>query len=167
MEKELRFRIIRIIFVLTYLVFASILWKNAYDNNVNAKGYLDSVSSTHFVELSDGINLTNAYPVSDEIGSTNESYKFKIVNDDSSTKPITIIALNNLDNDYISFDNIRYQVIKNNEIFIESNTLNNEGIMFNDIVNDENTYEIKFWIDNNANMYDILDKSFSVKISVL
>lgn len=167
MEKELRFRITRIIFVLTYLILASMLWKNAYDNNVNAKDFLNNLSSTHFVELSDGINLTNAYPVSDEIGSTNESYKFKIINDDLSNKPITIIALNNLDNDYISFSNIRYQVIKNNEIFIESNTLNNEGIMFNDIVNNENIYEIKFWIDSNANIYDILDKSFSVKISIL
>lgn len=167
MKKELRFRIIRIIFVLSYLIFATIVWKNAYINNINVKNYLNNLNNTSLIELSNGININNAYPTSDEIGSTNESYKFKIINNNSNTKPITIVAINNLENDYISFNNIRYQVIKNNEIFIESKTLNDEGIMFNDIVNNEDTYEIKFWIDSKTSIYDILDKSFSVKISVL
>ncbi len=167
MKKELKFRITRIIIVSIFFICTTILWKNAYINNINAKNYLYDISSTHFIELSDGINLNNAYPVSDEIGSMGDSYKFKIVNDNTYNKNITIVALSNLENDYISFNNIRYQVLKNNEIFIESNTLNNDGIMFNDTVSNENIYEVKFWIDSNTSIYDILDKSFSVKITVL
>lgn len=167
MKNELKFRITRIIFILIFLVFSSILWKDTYNDNISAKNYLDSLSNTNFVELSNGINMTSAYPVNDNIGSRGESYKFKIINNGNDKEDITIVVLNSLDNDYISYDNIRYQVIKNNEVFIESKTLNNNGIMFYDSVNSENIYEVKFWIKEDASIYEIIDKSFRVKIALL
>ena len=166
MEKELKKRITRIIIVLLFLIFSSVIWKDANNNMVNAKKYLEN-KKTSFIELSNGINIDNAYPVNDEIGSQGDSYKFKIINNDNKNKTITIGVINNLNNNFISYNNIRYQVIKNNEIFIKSQDLNNNGILFNDEITKENTYEIRFWINQNTPFDEILDKSFSIKIALL
>ena len=133
---------------------------------VNAKKYLEN-KKTSFIELSNGINIDNAYPVNDEIGSQGDSYKFKIINNDNKNKTITIGVINNLNDNFISYNNIRYQVIKNNKIFIKSQDLNNNGILFNDEITKENTYEIRFWINQNTPFDEILDKSFSIKIALL
>ncbi len=166
MEKELKKRITRIIIVLLFLIFSSVIWKDANNNMVNAKKYLEN-KKTSFIELSNGINIDNAYPVNDEIGSQGDSYKFKIINNDNKNKTITIGVINNLNDNFISYNNIRYQVIKNNEIFIKSQDLNNNGILFNDEITKENTYEIRFWINQNTPFDEILDKSFSIKIALL
>ena len=166
MEKELKKRITRIIIVLLFLIFSSVIWKDANNNMVNAKKYLEN-KKTSFIELSNGINIYNAYPVNDEIGSQGDSYKFKIINNDNKNKTITIGVINNLNDNFISYNNIRYQVIKNNKIFIKSQDLNNNGILFNDEITKENTYEIRFWINQNTPFDEILDKSFSIKIALL
>ncbi len=166
MEKELKKRITRIIIVLLFLIFSSVIWKDANNNMVNAKKYLEN-KKTSFIELSNGINIDNAYPVNDEIGSQGDSYKFKIINNDNKNKTITIGVINNLNDNFISYNNIRYQVIKNNKIFIKSQDLNNNGILFNDEITKENTYEIRFWINQNTPFDEILDKSFSIKIALL
>ena len=166
MEKELKKRITRIIIVLLFLIFSSVIWKDANNNMVNAKKYLEN-KKTSFIELSNGINIDNAYPVNDEIGSQGDSYKFKIINNNNKNKTITIGVINNLNDNFISYNNIRYQVIKNNKIFIKSQDLNNNGILFNDEITKENTYEIRFWINQNTPFDEILDKSFSIKIALL
>lgn len=166
MKSEFLYRISRITITILFLIFSTYLWKDANIDMVNAREFENNLKNISLVELSDGINMNNAYPTSDEIGSSNDGYKFKIINNGSNNESFIIKAENNLSEESISFNNIRYQIIKNGEVYIEAETLNDNGILFEDIVSEENTYELKFWISKDAG-FEILDKVFSVKIALL
>lgn len=166
MKKEINYRVIRIFTTLLFLVISSILWKDSNNNMVTAKKFLEN-NQNEFVELTSGQNLFSSIPVSDEIGLSNSTYKFKIINTGNNESNISIIIINNLEENYIPYNMIRYQVKKNGEIYTKPAQINENGILFDDTVNNENIYEINFWVSESVSLKQIENKSFSIKIALL
>ena len=102
------------------------------------------------------------------MGKENEGYVFKIVNNGETSKEFKIEFINTVEDEEKKLDAkfIRYQIIKNNEVFIDAENIPTDGILFTDSVEDENTYELKLWIDYDAT-HEILGKYFSSKIAVI
>ena len=168
LNKEIRFHATRIIMTVPFLLLPVYLMQDISASTIDATNYQSKNEALTLVELSDGINLKNAYPVKDEEGTLNEGYIFKVVNNDEKPKEFKIEFLNTVKDETKKLDSkfIRYQIIKNNEILIEAKNIPNDGIILQDIVDNENTYELKLWIDYDAT-FEILGKYFSSKIAVI
>ena len=168
LNREIRFHVTRIILTLLFLLLTVYLIQDTNAVGIDATNYRSKNTALSLVELSDGIKLVDAYPVSDEIGSKNDGYVFKIVNNGEQSKEFKIEFINTVKDEARRLDSkfIRYQIIKNNEVLINAENIPSDGILFTDIVDDENTYELKLWIDYDATK-EILGKYFSSKIAVI
>lgn len=168
MNKEILFHFKRIIITLLFLFVSTFLWADKSIVATNALAYRDMLEkSNNLMELSDGIKLEEAFPVSDEIGMKNDSYKFMIINDKNIKQNYKVYFVSTLPDNYEKLDNkfIRYQIIKDGNIFIDSKTIPADGFLFEDEVLDKNIYELKLWISNDATN-EAMDKYFSAKISI-
>ncbi len=167
MNKEVKFRLKRIISVSIFLIVATILWMDTNKVNGESLALYNDMNQLNFVELSNGVNLQNAYPVKDEQGLLNDSYNFAIVNNNNMNESYTIYFDNQLDDTVkqLPYSCIRYQVVKNNEIFISATTLNSDGVLFTDNVVTENDYELKFWINNSCGN-EVMGSSFNAKVAL-
>lgn len=169
MNKKLRFHIVRIIMTSMFLISTIFLIDDANANTINAMLYNDSSrKDITLIELSDGIRLENVYPTKDEVGASYEGYSFKIINNTNEKKSYQIKFINTLDPKYEALDTkfIRYQIIKNKEIYIDAKTIPSDGILFSDEVLEENVYELKLWISNDATI-EAMGKYFSSKIALI
>ena len=169
MDKKLRFHLTRIIMTTTFLMFTVFLWQDANFISSNALAYQDQANKyLHLVELSDGIKLENAYPVSDNVGMKANGYIFKVVNNTNTLKKYQINFVNTLDESYEALDNkfIRYQIVKNGEIIINAATVPDDGVLLTDEITRENIYELKLWIAEDATN-EAMGKYFSSKIALL
>lgn len=164
MKKEIIFRITRITITILFLIISTIFKQdisNVYASNIN---FLNDYKKIKIKELSKGINLQNAYPLSDNIGMLNDGYKFKI--EGQKDQRFTIYLNNEYKNieERIPNKSIRYIILKDNEILINPTTLNSEGILFTDTI-DQSTYELKMWISEDATN-DVFGKYFLGKIAL-
>ncbi len=147
---------------------ATILWRGQTVIYANAMEFRDNFSQTvYFNELSDGIQLHNVFPISDSLGVEYEGYKFQIVN--VGEKPVKVIVYleDVLDDSYpkLEYHFLRCKVTKNGEDFGEIKNLPDVGFLFSDTVEKENTYEVKFWLDENAGA-EAMGKFFQVKLGL-
>ena len=167
MNKEVKFRIKRIISVSIFLIVATILWMDTNKVNSKSLALYNNMGKLNFVELSDGVNLQNAQPVDDEQGLLNDSYKFAIVNHNNTNESYAVYFINELDDGVkqLPYSCIRYQVVKNNQVFIPATTLMDDGKLFTDNVMIENNYELKFWISNSCGN-EIMGSSFNAKVAL-
>lgn len=164
MKKEIIFRITRITITILFLIISTIFKQdisNVYASNIN---FLNDHKKIKIKELSKGINLQNAYPLSDNIGMSNDGYKFKI--EGPKDQRFTIYLNNEYKNieERIPNKSIRYIILKDNEILINPTTLNSEGILFTDTIN-QSTYELKMWISEDATN-EVFGKYFLGKIAL-
>ncbi len=164
MKKEIIFRITRITITIIFLIISTIFKQdisNVYASNIN---FLNDYKKIKIKELSKGINLQNAYPLSDNIGMSNDGYKFKI--EGPKDQRFTIYLNNEYKNieERIPNKSIRYIILKDNEILINPITLNSEGILFTDTIN-QSTYELKMWISEDATN-EVFGKYFLGKIAL-
>lgn len=164
MKKEIIFRITRITITILFLIISTIFKQdisNVYASNIN---FLNNYKKIKIKELSKGINLQNAYPLSDNIGMSNDGYKFKI--EGPKDQRFTIYLNNEYKNieERIPNKSIRYIILKDNEILINPTTLNSEGILFTDTIN-QSTYELKMWISEDATN-EVFGKYFLGKIAL-
>lgn len=164
MKKEIIFRITRITITILFLIISTIFKQdisNVYASNIN---FLNDYKKIKIKELSKGINLQEAYPLSDNIGMLNDGYKFKI--EGQKDQRFTIYLNNEYKNieERIPNKSIRYIILKDNEILINPTTLNSEGILFTDTI-DQSTYELKMWISEDATN-DVFGKYFLGKIAL-
>lgn len=164
MKKEIIFRITRITITIIFLIISTIFKQdisNVYASNIN---FLNNYKKIKIKELSKGINLQNAYPLSDNIGMSNDGYKFKI--EGPKDQRFTIYLNNEYKNieERIPNKSIRYIILKDNEILINPTTLNSEGILFTDTIN-QSTYELKMWISEDATN-EVFGKYFLGKIAL-
>lgn len=164
MKKEITFRIIRITITILFLIISTIFKQtisNVYASNIN---FLNDYKKIKIKELSKGINLQDAYPLSDNIGILNDGYKFKI--EGPQDKKITIYFNNEYKDisERIPNKSIRYAILKDDQIFINPTTLNSEGILFTDTIN-KSTYELKIWISEDASN-EVFGKYFLGKIAL-
>ena len=164
MKKEIIFRITRITITILFLIISTIFKQdisNVYASNIN---FLNNYKKIKIKELSKGINLQNAYPLSDNIGMLNDGYKFKI--EGQKDQRFTIYLNNEYKNieERIPNKSIRYIILKDNENLIKHTTLNSEGILFTDTI-DQSTYELKMWISEDATN-EVFGKYFLGKIAL-
>lgn len=164
MKKEIIFRITRITITILFLIISTIFKQdisNVYASNIN---FLNNYKKIKIKELSKGINLQNAYPLSDNIGMSNDGYKFKI--EGPKDQRFTIYLNNEYKNieERIPNKSIRYIILKDNEILINPTTLNSEGILFTDTIN-QSTYELKMWISEDSTN-EVFGKYFLGKIAL-
>ncbi|MGM9879624.1 MAG: hypothetical protein ACI31R_06365 [Bacilli bacterium] len=167
MNKEIMFRIVRIVLVITFLLFASSVRGIAKESYADANKIKESLSaSLQVVKLSDG-NLTSA-PISDEEAIKNDGYKIKITNLGDEDKNFTIALINNLsEEDSISYSDIRYQIKKDNVVVALGN-LDNSGYLYTDTLKSScySNYEINFWIDEDVHS-GLSGKMFSSEIAII
>ena len=169
MKREILYRSIRI-FVLLLFVFITYILRldldTAYASSID---FLNSYKNqVELVDLSDGINLVNAYPVKDEVGLRNDGFKFKVINNTDNARLVRIYFNNTYEvvDERLDYSNLRYIVYKNGEVFKNCSTLNDEGILFEDTILEESDYEVKFWISYDSG-FEILDKKFVGKITLI
>lgn len=164
MSKELYYRIIRILIVLFIFVGMTFLYKEKnIEYSMNMK-YLSGRNNLGLVEYTSGINLEEAYPVSDEVGSLNEGHKFSINNDIDYRFNIYLTG-NDAQDSLPNYD-IRYMILKNGVVFVDATTLADNGFLFSDNGTSEDVYELKLWISDEAG-FEILGKQFSGKVTLL
>ncbi len=151
--------------------------------------------SVGFEEGAPSINLTNTFPVIDELGLNSEPYQFTITNT-CTINSNYIITLNTLDTNTISADNIKYAIYKegsskpttgselteiNNEIGnlnianLDTSYVIGSGILKGGTKNEEGqivtggdsaTYNLYIWIADKAEN-DLMGKTFEASINII
>lgn len=135
--------------------------------------FLQNQRQFYVQDLSDGILLKEAIPMTDEKGLTLDSYRFKVVNKSKADITYQIKFVSNkekiksqgkevLDNKYL-----RYTLKDGNHDYLEPNTLNEDGIIYETTIdsNSEVVFEFKMWLDWNADN-NSMNKVFIGKIEI-
>ncbi len=173
-RKEIGRTIFSIALTITFLVVMTWLWfgprvKYATNGRLAATGLVGQ--DLMYYDLSEGINMENAFPVSDAYGLTTNPYVFQISNKGSKDWEYQIQMIreeNDDEKDHIlEYNYLRYAIKKNEEDFSTPANIPLDGIIYVDQLNgkESNVYSIKIWIDENAGN-EIMDTSFTGKISV-
>lgn len=173
-KKEVRKHILSIICVSTFLIFmTTFVYLPKQENLLSSFAFLEAQRSFYVEELSSGILLHDATPVSDKKGLQNDPYTFKVVN--NSNKEITYqIKFNNneekikaqgkevLPNRYL-----RYNLLQGNTEIVEPSTLPDDGILYEAVIpaNSEIIFNFRMWLDYNADN-GAMNKTFIGKIEV-
>ncbi len=146
---DVRYRVIRIIIVLCFLLVATFLRNNVAQSYESASGIVSDITNTLKVEdLSDNYN--------------DNSYVLRITNYGSSDKSFTI-ALKEDVNNTISCEDINYSVIKDDKVIISDSLSENGYLSYESLCADESSvYKIKFWFDD-----DVIDGVFSSRIVLI
>lgn len=180
MEKEIKKEIIsRIVSILStsiFLIVTTWFWFGPRLELTEAKSAMtnQAISNLTFTDLSEGMKLENAYPVPDSIGEKIEPYKFQITNHDSIEVTFDITFVNDLlevqkDNCKVLGNNyLRYTIKRNDDNYTTPRNLALDGTMYVDTLSpgETATYELKFWIDQNAGN-EIMDTHFHAKVSIV
>ena len=167
MDREIKRRLKNIIVNIVFLVNATIVWTNYRTIRTEAQTPQSYLNNAYLVfsEVSKGVAMDNVYPSTDEEGMTTDGYTFKVYN--NSNKNISY-KVNFITEDQNTIDNkyIKYSYNINDGEYSVPQTLEDNKVILNDIDGKkENTYNIKFWIDENAGN-EIMNKVFSTKIGV-
>lgn len=176
-KKEIHSRLLSIATTLLFLIVTTWFWFGPRIKLTEAQSVMSGqtvISNLEFVDLSAGIKLENAYPVTDQKGSSIEPYRFQVINHDNKEATFTISFVNDLlaieqdkckplDNNYI-----RYTIKKNDEESTEPRNLALDGSMYQEILKpgEKATYSLKFWIDQNAGN-EIMNTHFHGKVALI
>lgn len=180
MEKEVKqeiiSRIVSICSTIIFLVVTTWFWFGPRVALTEAKSAMkgQSLSNLQLIDLSDAIQLENAYPVPDNIGSRVEPYRFQVTNYDDQEVTFTIafvqdlLAIQKDQCKVLGNHYIRYQIKKNEESYTNPRNLALDGSMYVDTLGPKEsaTYELKFWIDQDAGN-EIMNTHFHAKVSVI
>lgn len=169
-KREVRFRILRIITVILFLFIASSLRDITHESYVNANEIKSGIGTNlQVVQLNKSADKISGYPVTDEEGSKNDGYKIKVSNRSTIGKTFSFALIDNniSDEEKLPYKYIRYQVLKDGKIVLTDN-INDNGYLYKETLKsgDECIYEIKFWIDIDADD-KIMGKRFSSKIALI
>lgn len=140
MNKEIKYRLTRVILVISFLIITIFL-----KNNINQK-YNNNMNIYHsLLNNLEVINLTKPY--------TNKSinqesvYNLKVINNSNYSKNVTI-SLTEDKNNTIDLSYVNYEVIENNKL-LKAGTITNNKLYTGKITkHKESTYQIKFWVDD-------------------
>lgn len=177
-KKEIISRITSIITTSLFLIVTTWFWFGPRIELTEAQSQRQSkvmqYNNLEFVDLSEGIKLENAYPVTDTKGSSMEPYQFQVTNHDKKEVTFTIsfvddlLAIkedqcNTLENNYI-----RYTIQKNNTTKTPTRNLAIDGSMYVDTLpaGETATYALNFWIDQNAGN-EIMNTHFHGKVALI
>ncbi len=173
-SKEVRRLIFSIVSISLFLIITTaFIYLPKKETLLSSLAFIQNEKRFYMQDLSSGILLKEAIPVSDSDGLKNEPYTFKVVNNSNSKITYRIVFKNNeekiisagksvLPNKYL-----RYTIKENNSNFIEPSNLNDDGIIYETEIdaNSSTTFEFIMWLDYNADN-DAMDKAFIGKIEV-
>lgn len=173
-NKEIRKLIFSIISVSLLLIFATtFVYIPKQENLLSSLAFLQNEKRFYMEDISSGILLKDAVPVSDCVGLSNDSYQFKVVNNSNSAVTYRIVFKNV--NDKSQFDQkdilpnryLRYSLKEGNNAYLEPTNLNDDGIIYETVINAHSStvFEFKMWLDYNSDN-DAMNKVFVGKIKV-
>lgn len=172
--KEKRGHIISIICVSLFLIIMTVfVYLPKQEMLLSSLAFLQNQQRFYIEDLSSGILLNDATPVSDERGLEFTPYRFKVVNNSDSTLEYNIIFKNNeekakakglevLPNKYL-----RYSLKEGYNKALEPKTLGEDGILYTASIpaNSAVIYEFRMWLDWNADN-GAMNKIFIGKIEI-
>lgn len=173
-NKEIRKTIISIISVsLFLLVTITFVYLPKQETLLSSLAFLQNQKRFYMQDLSSGILLKDAVPVSDSKGLKNDSYTFKVVNNSNSKIIYHIIFKNNKEKvsntgrEVLPNKYLRYTIKENNNNYIEPLNLTDNGIIYETTIdaNSSSTFEFKMWLDYNSDN-EAMDKAFVGKIEI-
>lgn len=173
-NKEIRKTIISIISVsLFLLVTITFVYLPKQETLLSSLAFLQNQKRFYMQDLSSGILLKDAVPVSDSKGLKNDSYAFKVVNNSNSKITYHIIFKNNKEKvsntgrEVLPNKYLRYTIKENNNNYIEPLNLTDNGLIYETTIdaNSSSTFEFKMWLDYNSDN-EAMDKVFVGKIEI-
>ncbi len=173
-NNEIRKTIISIISVsLFLLVTTTFVYLPKQETLLSSLAFLQNQKRFYMQDLSSGILLKDAVPVSDSKGLKNDPYTFKVVNNSNSKITYHIIFKNNKEKvsntgrEVLPNKYLRYTIKENNNNYIEPLNLTDNGIIYETTIdaNSSSTFEFKMWLDYNSDN-QAMDKVFVGKIEI-
>lgn len=174
-KKEIRGRIISIISVSLFLIFATaFIYIPKQANLMSSFAFLQNVQNFYMKELSSGILMHNATPTKDESAMKNSPYIFQVVNNSNKDITYQIVFKNNeekaktkgmevLPNRYL-----RYSLISGSKTIVKPSTLSDDGVLYETTIkaNSTETFDFRMWLsyyaDNGA-----MNKIFIGKVELV
>lgn len=135
--------------------------------------FIQNQNRFYIEDLSDGIMLRNAYPVTDEVGLSSDAYTFKIVNN-SNSKITYQIKFNNNEKEALAQGKevlankyLRYSLNIGNDTVVEATNLLDDGILYTATIDakSETVFNFRMWLDWNADN-EAMDKVFIGQIEL-
>lgn len=178
MSKEIKKEIIRrsmkIVTTLSFLVIVTCLWFRPNNSVIEAQSrrMFGGTTGVSFMDLSDGIHLSDAIPVTDEEGSAVEPYTFSITNHGRTETSYQLVFQNVVeeDNDCSPLANhyLRYTLQEDKKGYSEPVNLTEDGILLTTKLEhgQSHEYRLKFWIDEAADE-GAMDKCFQAKVTAI
>lgn len=167
--------IVIVLFILTLSLLATYAWLMVSISGTKSNGVVVGTLSLKLNDdITDGIYLENATPVSNATGLSYSPYSFSLTNDGNISSNYIIY----LDNDEIPVDAVRmndeyvrYNLVKNG--IAQSNKLlsqiidNNSKVLDRGVleVGKTNTYDLRMWIDKDVDN-SVMTTIFSGRIRV-
>lgn len=155
-NKEVRQSILSIILVSTFLiVMTCFVYLPKQEALLSSLAFLQNQKRFYIEELSSGILLKEAVPVSDTKGLSYEPYEFKVVNNSNQDIEYNIVfdnneeKITNLGKEVLPNKFLRYSIQEKGTDTNIAYTLNEDGIILTTVVpkNSETTYEFRMWLD--------------------
>ena len=166
MDKEIIRRLKNILFTTLFLIGSTYVWAN--NITVQAKTISNSYFNNAYLsisEVSGGVFMENAYPITDEEGMETIGYTFKVDNSANGQISYKLMFISDGEN---TIDNkfIKYSYNINDGEYTKPQLLSENSTITSDVSGkSSNTYNIKFWIDENATN-EIMNKTFSTRIGL-
>lgn len=173
-NREIRSRIASIAFILVFLIVGTLyVYYPNKQNLTSAFTFLQNREAFYLEELSGGIKLAEAYPITDSEGITSDSYDFKIINDTNKDIHYQLVFRNQLDKieakNLLPLDSkyLRYS-IENNESSLKIETLTDTEIVYDAVIkaDSELTFEFRVWLGENFDS-DAMGKTFIGRMEVI
>ena len=173
-NKEIISRITSIIFMLIFLIVSTLyVYYPNKQNLTSAFTFLQNREAFYLEELSDGIKLAEAYPITDSEGITSDSYSFKIVNDTDKDIHYQLVFRNQLEKieakNLLPLDSkyLRYS-IQNNESNLKIETLTDTEVIYDAVIkaDSELTFDFRIWLGENFDS-DAMGKTFIGRMEVI
>ncbi len=172
-KKEIIRRSIKIVTTLSFLIIVTCLWFHPNNSIIEAQSrMMFGTLGLTFSDLSDGIHLNDAIPVSDEEGSQIEPYVFAITNQGNKESTYQLVFLNTVSREEdcspLSNRYLRYSLQEDEKEYSEPVNLTENGLLLTTSLEPgkKHEYRLKFWIDEAADE-GAMDKCFQAKVTVI
>jgi hypothetical protein len=173
-NKEVRKLILSIVCVSIFLiVMTTFVYLPKQENMLSSIAFLQNQKRFYMEDISTGILLQDATPVSDQTGLQYEPYQFKVVNNSNSDITYNIVFNNNQEKiesqgkEVLPNKYLRYSLSSENNSLIEPTTLAEDGIIYTATISakSEVVFEFRMWLDYDADN-GAMNKVFIGKIEI-
>lgn len=168
MKKEIRNRLLSILGVSTFLILmTAFVYIPNNESMAAALGFINQVKNFYMEDLSEGVLLKNAIPVTDSEGLENDPYSFQVVNNSNKNITYNIVFKNNEEKakergkEVLPSKYLRYAISDSNDTNLEAKTLTDDGILLTTTITPHSkvVFNFRMWLDFNSDE-GAMDKIF-------